>query len=332
MSAPGGVLLLSRGDVAALLSFSDCVAAVEAAFAAQGEGHALETAVASVAAEDGVFHVKAGGLRSPEPRFAAKVNGNFPGNSARFGLPTVQGVVLLADAANGAPLALMDSIEITILRTGAATAVAAKRLARPDSRTATVVGCGVQGRIQALALAHALPLETLFLCDADPARAAALAHELSRTLGIRATPRDDPRAAAGESDACVTCTPSRAPLLFAGDLSPGTFLAAVGADGAGKQELDPALLASARVVVDHLEQCAEFGELHHALAGGLMRREDVHAELAAVVAGRVAGREGPGETFVFDSTGIALEDAAAAAVVYERALAAGRGVRWNPAA
>ncbi len=329
LSATGGILLLSRSDVAALLSFSDCVEAVEAALIAQAEGLALETAVASVAAEGGAFHVKAGGFRVPEPRFAAKVNANFPRNPKRFGLPTVQGVVLLADAGRGAALALMDSIEITILRTGAATAIAAKRLARPDSRVATVIGCGVQGKVQAVALAHALPLERLFLCDADPARAAALASDLSRTLGVPVEARADARAAVRESDACVTCTPARTPLLFDGDLPPGCFLAAVGADGPDKQELDPALLARTKVVVDHLEQCAEFGELHHALTAGRMRREDVHADLAAVVAGRAPGREAADETIVFDSTGIAIEDAAAASVVYERAVATGRGTRWN---
>jgi alanine dehydrogenase len=331
MSAPAGSgpILLSRSDVAALLSFEDCIAAVEEALVAQAEGRALPSAVASVASSGGGFHVKAGGLSS---RFAAKINANFPGNPERHGLPTIQGILLLADADSGRPLALMDSIEITIQRTGAATAVAAKRLARPDSRVATVCGCGVQGMVQASALAHALPLERIYFCDAVPGRAAALAERMARTLGIPAVARDDLRAAVFESDASVTCTTARSPILFAGDLPPGAFLAAVGADSPDKQELDAALLAGTRVVVDQIDQCAEFGELHHAIAAGLMRREDVHADLASLVSGRAPGRRSADETIVFDSTGIALYDVAAAAVVYERAVTANRGERWNPAA
>jgi alanine dehydrogenase len=332
VSAAGGVLLLSRSEVAARISLSECVAAVEAALIAQAEGRVLKTAAASVPSEGGGFHVKAGGFPSPLARFVAKVNSNFSGNPERFGLPAIQGVLLLADAIRGSPLALMDSIEITIQRTGAATAVAAKRLARPDSRVATICGCGAQGRIQAAALAYVLPIERFFLCDSDPRRAEALAEDVRRTLGIPAVAREDLRSAVSQSDVCVTCTPSRAPILFPGDVSPGTFLAAVGADSPDKQELHPEILARSKVVVDHIDQCAEFGELHHALAGGHLRRENVHGDLAGVVSGRIPGRERRDETIVFDSTGIALEDAAAAALVYERALAAGAGTRWNPTA
>lgn len=332
------VLLLSRSDVAALLSFADCVEAVEAALVAQAEGRVLASAIASVAAPGeaggdggGAFHVKAGGIAS---RFVAKVNGNFPGNPRRNGLPTVQGVLVLADATDGRPLAVMDSIEITIRRTGAATAVAAKYLAMRDVHTATVCGCGVQGAIQAEALAHVLPLERILLCDADESRAVALAEALSLRLGIAAVARRDLREAVRESGAVVTCTTARAPILRAGDLAPGAFLAAVGADSPDKQELDPSLLAASRVVVDHIDQCAELGDLHHAIAAGAMRREDVAADLASVVSNRgsAAVRRSPDDTVVFDSTGIALEDVAAADVVYRRALESGRGMRWSPAA
>ena len=110
-------------------------------------------------------------------------------------------------------------------------------------------------------------------------------------------------------------------------MAPGAFVAAVGADSEDKQELEPALLASSTLVVDTLEQCATIGELHHALAAGLMARADVHAELGQIVAGVKPGRRSRDEIIVFDSTGTALQDVAAAAVVYEKALTAGRGVR-----
>ena len=133
----------------------------------------------------------------------------------------------------------------------------------------------------------------------------------------------DYREAVRASDVVVTCTPSRRPLLSAADVPTGCFVAAVGADSEDKQELAPDLLARSVVVVDVLEQCARIGDLHHALAAGAMRREDVHAELADVVSGRRPGPRSADEITVFDSTGTALEDVAAAALVYERAVDAG---------
>ena len=151
---------------------------------------------------------------------------------------------------------------------------------------ATIVGCGVQGEIQLAAIAAVLPLERVWLVDADAARARALAARLQPAQSFRIEARDDLGAAVTASDVCVTCTPSRKAIVARADVRAGTFVAAVGADSQGKQELEPALLAGATLVVDVLEQCAEIGELQHALAAGLMTRGDVHAELADVVAGR----------------------------------------------
>ncbi len=123
----------------------------------------------------------------------------------------------------------------------------------------------------------------------------------------------------------MTCTPSREPLLGPEDVAPGTFLAAVGSDSAEKQELDPAILASAKVVADSLDQCAEIGELHHALASRAIEMSGVYAELSELCAGRKPGRVTAEEVTLFDSTGTALEDVAAAVVVYEKAVAAGQG-------
>jgi ornithine cyclodeaminase/alanine dehydrogenase-like protein (mu-crystallin family) len=235
-------------------------------------------------------------------------------------------VIVLCDAGDGRPLAVMDSIEVTIRRTAAATALAARHLARPESETITIGGCGHQGRAQLRALARVLPLRRAYASDADPEAAQRYARELSAELGIEVTPVTELAAAVGRSDVCVTCTPSRRPILFKDQVAPGTFVAAVGADSADKQELDPALMAASVVVTDVLEQCATIGELHHALEAGLLTRADVHAELAEVVVGRKPGRRSAAEIIVFDSTGTALQDVAAAAVVYEKALAAGRGL------
>jgi len=127
----------------------------------------------------------------------------------------------------------------------------------------------------------------------------------------------------------VTCTPARKYFLHKNHVAPGTFVAAVGADNDDKQELDPQLLACSTVVADVLDQCVAIGDLHHAIAEGLMDRNSVHAELGEVVAGRKSGRTSADETTVFDSTGTALQDVAAAAVVYERAVKQGRGNRFH---
>ncbi len=321
-------MLLTRRDVAALLDLDACIAAVEEAFRRYGAGTAAAPGVLSVPVQGGGFHIKAGVLELGEgrPYFAAKTNANFPDNPGRHGLPTIQGVIVLADAERGTPLALMDSMEITTLRTGAATAVAAKYLARANARTATIVGCGAQGRVQLRAVRAVRAVERVYACDRDLTVAERFAREMTAGRGFEVRARADVAAAARESDVIVTCTPSREPILGPGDVRPGTFVAAVGADHPEKQEIAPALLAASRVVVDVLEQAATMGDLHHALRAGVMTRADVHAELGEVVAGRKPGRCSAEETIVFDSTGMALQDVAAAAAVYERAVQAGRGL------
>ena len=324
-SAPR-VLILSRSDVAELLGIAECIAAVEEAFRLQAEGRTLPAGVLSIPAGGGGFHVKAAGLRRERACFAAKVNANFAGNRERFGLPTIQGVIVFCDAERGSPLAVLDSAEITVLRTAAATAVAARHLAPPDSAVATICGCGRQGRAQLAALGQVLPLKRAYACDVEGEAAERFGSEMTGALGFPVEAATDLAGAARRSDVVVTCTPSRSPLLFPDDVRPGSFVAAVGADSPDKQELHPGVLARSRVVVDVLAQCAEMGDLHHALVAGVLARGDVHGELAEVVAGRKPGRTGPGETFVFDSTGTALEDVAAAAAVYEKAVARGRGL------
>lgn len=331
MTNPQATLLLSREDVALTLSLDDCIAAVEDAFRRHGEGKLAPPRVLGMSTTGGGFHIKTAILDRSAPYFAAKLNGNFAGNRERFAMPTIQGLIILCDARNGYPLAVMDSVEITILRTGAATAVAAKHLARPNSRVATVWGCGQQGRVQLHALSRVLSLQHVYAFDVNQAEAQRFARECSRDLkiNVEAVVDQDPAAAARKSDVCVTCTPSTKFFLHQDDVKPGTFVAAVGADNESKQEIDPGLLAANKVVADVREQCAEIGELHHAIAQGLMQAHDVYAELGELAAGRKPGRTTPQEITIFDSTGTALQDVAAAALVYERALQEGRGRRFR---
>jgi ornithine cyclodeaminase/alanine dehydrogenase len=165
---PDGTLIIKRSEVGALLKLGECIGAVEEAFRLNDQGQSLPPGVLETLTEEGGFHIKAAGLRlADRTYYAAKVNANFPENMSRRGLPTIQGVLALYDGESGYPLALLDSTEITALRTGAATAVAAKYLARPDSKVATVAGCGVQGRVQLKSLAQVLRLEKVYAYDRD---------------------------------------------------------------------------------------------------------------------------------------------------------------------
>jgi alanine dehydrogenase len=327
MSHRGATLLLTRADVAGLLDMEECIDAVERAFRLHAEGRAIAPGLLGVHVEGGGFHIKTAGLPlASRTYFAAKVNANFPGNRERFSMPTIQGVIALFDATNGVPLALLDSAEVTSVRTAAATAVAARYLARRDSRTVAICGCGVQGRDHLRALVRVLPIRTVFAFDVDVTRAEEYAATMSRAVGVDVRPSRDLARAIATSDVCVTCTTARRALVGREHVRPGTFVAAVGADNPEKQEIDPRLLASSTVVVDDVEQCATIGDLHHALAAGLMTRADVYAELGEIVADRKPGRVADDQTIVFDSTGTALQDVAAAALVYERAVVAGRGM------
>jgi alanine dehydrogenase len=323
---PAGALLLKRSEIASLLGVEECISAVEYAFRLYAEGRTTPPGVLAIHASDGGFHIKAGLLELGRPYFVAKVNANFPQNTKRFGLPLIQGVIVLCDAENGYPLALLDSMEITIIRTGAATGLAAKYLARRDAKVATICGCGNQGRITLKALAAVRRLTRAYAFDIDEASARRFADELSTETGIEVSAVSDLAQAIKGSDICVTCTPSKRYFLNHEFISPGTFIAAVGADNPEKQEIDPALLVSNKIIVDSLEQCATIGELHHALEQELVTKADVHAELGEVIAGKKAGRTSDEEIIIFDSTGTALQDVAAAAIVYERAVSVGMGL------
>lgn len=313
------LVFLSRDEVKAALPLANCISVVESAFRNHAEGKSpVEPGVLGSHLHDGGFHVKTAALGEEPCYFAAKINGNFPLNPERCGLPTIQGLLLLFDGRRGTPLAVMDSIEITILRTAAASAVAAKYLARADARSVTICGCGNQGRSHLRALALMRPLTRAFALDVSAERARSFAIEMTREMGFEVTVAHSLADAMVHSDICATCTTSKQPLVSPEMLHPGLFIAAVGADNPEKQEIAPEALRASRVVTDLTGQAAAIGDLRHAIAAGLMRPDDVHAELGQILARQRPGRSSEDEVFVFDSTGTALQDVAAAALVYER--------------
>ncbi|MCI0518266.1 MAG: ornithine cyclodeaminase family protein [Woeseiaceae bacterium] len=318
-------LLLGQAEVARTMRLPDYIDAVEDAFRRLGEGRVTVPGVVHMAAPDGTFHIKSAAFLGEPHYVAVKVNGNFPDNRQKNGLPTIQGAIILCDGRNGSLLAVIDTGEVTAMRTGAATAVAAKHLAPPDTAVATVIGCGIQGRVQMLALQAVLPVVTVYAFDLDRQRCEAFAARMRDETGLDVIAVDELADATRASQAIVTCTSSRKPFLGREHVSPGTFIAAVGADNADKQELHAELLRQSKLVVDLIDQCAEMGELHHALDAGVMQRSDVYAELSQVVAR--SGQPGmrTDDIVIFDSTGTAIQDVAAAGMIYERAKARGIG-------
>lgn len=323
---PAGTLILTARDVRVSLDLPTCITAVERAFALNAQGQGLPPAVLGIHAKGGGFHVKAAGLTFSRPFVAVKINANFPANPRNHGLPTIQGVLLLADGETGYPLALMDSMSITAIRTAAATAVAARHLSNPETSKMTILGCGVQAPEQLAALLCVRHPKEIFIYDADPDRARRFAAEQGPRHGMAIESVTDPSSGLRASDIVITCTPSRTPILHEGDVAPGTFVAAVGADNPEKNEIAPSLMAAGRVVVDNLGQCTEIGDLRAAIAAGTMIGADVAAELGEIVVGIKPMTFDPGVVTVFDSTGVALQDVAAAVVAYEHAVTAGRGL------
>jgi ornithine cyclodeaminase/alanine dehydrogenase-like protein (mu-crystallin family) len=232
---------------------------------------------------------------------------SFPGNPAQ-GLPTVTGLVLLSDAMNGMPKAVLDAGAVTSLRTGAAAVLAAETLGRGDAETAAVIGAGVNGEAAArtfIALGRRVQL-----WDLDRTRAELVAER----LGAEVAPGRDEALAA---DLLVTVTPGKNILLEEGSLRPGQHASLMGADGPGKAEIAVEELARVHVFCDDWEQASHNGELVHALEAGKLEREDV-TELGAVLVGEAEGRRSEDEVTVFDSTGLAIQDLAIALAAMER--------------
>lgn len=305
-------LVITRRDIRRVMRTADYLVAAEHAFRVAAIGEAYSPHPMHLPTKRGGFHAKGASMSLGRDYVAVKVNGNFPGNPAELGLPTIQGAIILSDGSNGSLLAIIDSAEVTLRRTAAASALAARLLAGPDSRHLLVCGCGEQGRAHVEAMREVLPIERCLFWDRDSAAAEALATDL-KGKAVK-----ELAGAVQASDVIVTCTTATEPFLDLGMIGPGAFVAAVGTDSPLKSEIAPSLMVSAKVVTDLTHQCAEMGDLHHAIQAGSMTPADVHAELGQLLVGEYAGRTSPDEIIIFDSTGTGLQDVAAAAAIYER--------------
>jgi ornithine cyclodeaminase len=314
--------ILREADVRAALDMATCIEACERAFAAYSTGGAELPGVIhlDVPEAGGEIHVKAGHLHGA-PYYAVKAASGF----YALDPPAIDGMVIVFDARDGSPAALLlDNGFITDLRTGAAGGVAARHLAPSAPATVAVVGTGGQARQQLDALGIARPGFTeVRVWGRDRAHADRCVDDLRARHDAAVTRADTVRAAVEGADVVITCTAASEPLVDRAWLAPGAHVTALGSDGAGKQELDPAILADADLlVVDSLDQCLRLGELQHAPGEGGRA-----IELGAICVGDASGRTNDDQLTVCDLTGLGVQDVAAANVVMANAPAnAGVGV------
>jgi ornithine cyclodeaminase len=321
------VLILREAEIRRLIGPAEALAAVGEAFAKLGRGEAILPGVINldVPEQRGEVHVKGAYLRGVS-HFAIKVASGFYANPER-GLPMSGGLMLAFDATTGLPAAvLFDNAFLTELRTGSAGALAAELLARRTIRRVGILGAGSQARFQLESLLLVRRPEEVAVWGRTAPRAEACARELRERFGVAVRAVSSPREAVVGSELVVTVTPSRGPLVEADWVGPGTHVTAVGSDGPDKLELQPALLAKAdKVVADSLAQCLRLGELHHAVAAGLLKPDSVHAELGEIAAGLKPGRTSEGEITIADLTGLGVQDTAVASFVVAEARRRGLG-------
>lgn len=290
------------------------VETIREALRADGDGRTHVPAVIhlDVPAAHGEFHVKTARIDGV-PYIAVKIATGFYDNPAQ-GLPSGSGLMVLFDAATGTPAALLlDNGFLTDMRTGAAGAIAADLLARRSLQAVGVLGSGIQARVQMLCLREVRDISRILVWSPNQGHVDAYVGDM-RAAGFAVESRRTPEAVCREADVIVTATPSREPLVRAEWLRPGQHITAVGSDAPGKQELEPACLARADLVVlDRLTQCAAFGELRHAMEAGLLRPAGVQGELGELVAGLKPGRTRDDQITIADLTGVGFQDTAIAA-------------------
>ena len=316
------VRIMREGDVRAALDMASCIDAVDRAFAAYSTGRAELPSVIhlDVPETKGEIHVKAGHLHGA-PFYAVKAASGFYGLEPA----AIDGMVAVFDARDGSPAAfLLDHGYVTDVRTGAAGGVAARHLAPERVETVAVVGTGLQARYQLDALAVVRPgFAHVRVWGRNREHATHCVDDLLARPGLpegcRYAVAETVQAAVEGADVVITCTASRTPLVRAEWLKRGVLVTALGSDGADKQELDVGVFAHADlVVVDSRDQCAQIGELHHALDAELVLSPDDATELGEICAGSKPGRASAEQTIVCDLTGVGVQDVAAANVVMER--------------
>ena len=323
-------LILGRQDVEQLLTMEMTLDAVEAAFREHGEGTTL------VPERIGMFLDQYHGVIGVMPGYmerlraaGVKIICHHEDNPKKHDLPASAGLVVYHDPATGMPLAIMDCAYITMMRTGAATGVSVKYLARADAQSVGIVGAGAQAASQIAAIAQVRDLGRVKAFDIDPAAAGRLLKEIAY-LGLDTEAVDSPQEVCADVDILVTCTPARSPFIRGEWLQEGLHISAVGADMPRKMELHPDVYRRAdKWVTDLMSQALITGEIAEAVNQGAISEGTLHATLGEIVAGQKPGRTDDAEITIFKSTGMAIQDVATAKSVYELAKERSVGVELS---
>jgi ornithine cyclodeaminase/alanine dehydrogenase len=321
-------LLLSRSDVKQCIDMAEVVTIVDAVFKAHGEGKVVMPAKITLDMSSLGIHnymIPMPAYVEPAGMYGIKWAGGFIDNPSQYDLPFVMATLTLNDPQTGIPLAMMDAMEITNMRTGASAAVAARHLARPDSEVVTFIGCGDQASTSLQALNEVFDLREIRAVDINPKAGKRLVEEGS-DLGIEGHVIEDNEEAVRGADIIVTATTAAEPLVMKDWVTPGTFIGKLGS----YQELDDELtLNASKIVVDHREQNEHRGELVHLFDDGRITQEDIYGELGEIVAGTLPGRDEESEVIVAALIGMGTEDVAVGAAVLKRARELGIGKRFD---
>jgi ornithine cyclodeaminase/alanine dehydrogenase len=307
-----------------------CLTAVEAAFAELAHGRAImpQRSVIRPAGHKGVFLAMPAYIGGETDALGLKAVTVYPDNPSKHRLPTTLGTLLLCDPDSGQVVAIMDAGLLTAIRTGAASGVATKHLARRDARVCTVIGAGVQARKQLEAVRLVRPLHRVFVIDVVVAARDAFAREMGETLGLEISATDDAEAAVRAADIVVTASSAHEPVLCGDWLRPGAHVNNIGSHSPDARELDTRTIVRAKFVADLKEAClAEAGDILLPIKEGVVTADHIHASLGEIVVGAKPGRENDEEITVFKSCGLAIQDVASALAVYRAARERGVGVQ-----
>ena len=322
-------LLLPEEDVKKLVSMDEAISAVESAFREKALGNVQMPPKVYLFYGNGDLRVMPCYIKTGETS-SVKIVNSHPRNPEK-GLPTVMAVIVLVDPETGFPKAVMGGTWITGIRTGAAGAVAAKYLARKNSRIVAFIGAGTQARMQFLGITQVIQsIREIRVFDIRPEAMKALIQfiEAHAAAGLSLVSASSVKEAVEGADIIITTTPSRKPVVMSEWISDGVHFNCIGADAPGKQELDPMILKRAsKIVVDDVEQAIHSGEINVPLSEGIIGASSIYGELGEIIAGMKKGRENDSEITIFSSTGLAIQDAAVANIVYENALKREAGTR-----
>jgi alanine dehydrogenase len=322
-------LLLPEDDIKKLVSMDEAISAVESAFREKALGNVQMPPKVYLFYGNGDLRVMPCYIKTGEIS-SVKIVNSHPRNPEK-GLPTVMAVIVLVDPETGFPKAVMGGTWITGIRTGAAGAVAAKYLARKNSRIVAFIGAGTQARMQFLGITRVIQsIREIRVFDIRPEAMKAFIQfiEAHVAAGLSLVSASSVKEAVEGADIIITTTPSRKPVVMSEWISDGVHFNCIGADAPGKQELDPMILKRAsKIVVDDVEQAIHSGEINVPLSEGIIGASSIYGELGEIIAGMKKGRENDGEITIFSSTGLAIQDAAVANIVYENALKRGAGTR-----